>query len=168
MSGETGHEEGRVTFGEPFGTWQVDKSRVPAACGLSGLISQDGKAVGGEVIIESMKILHDRGNGLGGGFAGYGIYPGYPELFAIHIMFEDASGKSACEALLEENLEVHHGEVIPTLPVAGIEDPPLLWRYFAVPRRELELSEHEVDDFLVSLVMRINTTVLLQVSPVLV
>lgn len=29
----------------------------------------------GEKIIESMKPMHDRSNGLGGGFAAYGIYP---------------------------------------------------------------------------------------------
>jgi len=148
-----------LAFGDQFSRWRVDTSRVPAACGLSGLICQDGGRVGGEAIIESMKVLHDRGNGLGGGFAGYGIYPDHADLYALHIMFEDSGGKSACEAMLEEHLEVHEAEEIPTRPVEGVCDAPLLWRYFTAPRRELGLPEGDVDDYLVRLVMRINTTV---------
>lgn len=159
MSGDAIRGKVTLSFGDQFRKWKVDKSKVPAACGLSGFISQDGKAVGGEVIIESMKVLHDRGNGLGGGFAGYGIYPGHADLYALHIMFEDPAGKAACEALLEESLEVHHAEVIPTSPTPGISEVPLLWRYFVAPRRELKMPDGEVDDFLVRLVMRINTTV---------
>ena len=141
MSGDATRGKVTLSFGDQFRKWKVDTSRVPAACGLSGFISQDGKAVGGEVIIESMKVLHDRGNGLGGGFAGYGIYPGHADLYALHIMFEDPAGKAACEALLEESLEVHHAEVIPTSPTPGISEAPLLWRYFAVPRRELKMPD---------------------------
>lgn len=148
-----------MTFGDQFDKWRVDENRVPAACGLSGLISQDGRPVGGDVIIESMKVLHERGNGLGGGFAGYGIYPEHADRYALHIMFEDPAGRSACEALLEQSLEVEDAEVIPTRPSPGIVDPPMLWRYFAVPRRELGIPAAEVDDFIVRLVMQINATV---------
>ena len=31
----------------------------------------------GETVISGMLPMHDRSNGLGGGFAGYGIYPEY-------------------------------------------------------------------------------------------
>ena len=34
--------------------------------------------------------MHDRSNGLGGGFAGYGIYPEYKDLYAFHIFYDDA------------------------------------------------------------------------------
>ncbi len=29
--------------------------------------------------------MHDRSNGLGGGFAAYGIYPEYKDFFALHM-----------------------------------------------------------------------------------
>lgn len=32
-----------------------------------------------------MKPMHDRSNGLGGGFAGYGIYPEYKDFYAFHM-----------------------------------------------------------------------------------
>ena len=31
--------------------------------------------------------MHVRGNGLGGGFAAYGIYPKYDDYYAFHMMF---------------------------------------------------------------------------------
>ncbi|HEY5527114.1 MAG TPA: glutamine amidotransferase family protein [Candidatus Anoxymicrobiaceae bacterium] len=149
-----------MAFGDQYDRWRVDSSHVPAACGLSGFICQDGKRVAGDVIIESMRVIHDRGNGLGGGFAGYGIYPDNAEQYALHIMFEDALGKAACEQLLEANLEVLSAGELPTMPNPNITDPPLLWRYFAVPRKEKVASAGlSEEDFMVRLVMTINTTV---------
>ena len=49
--------------------------RIPSGCAISAVISKDGERMTGERIIESMLPMHDRSNGLGGGFAGYGIYP---------------------------------------------------------------------------------------------
>jgi len=149
-----------LAFGDQYSRWEVDRCRVPAACGLSGVISQDGHPIGGDVIIESMRVIHDRGNGLGGGFAGYGIYPRYRELYALHVMFEDPPGKELCEELLERDLEIEAAEEIPTTPSDEIVEPPLLWRYFAAPRGEkLSAEGLEADDFMVQLVMDINTTV---------
>ena len=150
----------KLTFGDQYRTWKVDTGKVPAACGLSGVISEDGNRMSGEIIIESMRVIHDRGNGLGGGFAGYGIYPQKAGHHAMHIMFEDEAGKAACEAMLAEELEVASAEEIPTAPSAAIVNPPLLWRYFALPRGEkVKASGLADDDFMVRLVMKINTTV---------
>ena len=123
-----------MAFGDLYKIWRVDEFNVPSACGLSGFISQEGHLTGGDVIIESMTVIRDRGNGLGGGFAGYGIYPKYKDHYALHIMFEDESGKSSCEELLEESLEVEVSEEMPTKPIPQIQDSPILWRYFGVPR----------------------------------
>ena len=42
-------------------------------------ISKEGKGIRGDVITNAMKPMHDRSNGLGGGFAAYGIYPEYKD-----------------------------------------------------------------------------------------
>ncbi len=149
-----------LAFGDQYEKWRPDTARVPAACGLSGFINQDGGRVSGETIIESMRVIHDRGNGLGGGFAGYGIYPDHAQRYALHIMFEDDAGKAACEKILEGSMEVSAAEEIPTAASEAIADPPLLWRYFASPRAEkLESSGTGEEDYLVRTVMRINSTV---------
>jgi len=53
--------------------------RTISGCGLSGLMSLKGDRVDGRAITASIALLHDRSNGLGGGFAAYGIYPDRPE-----------------------------------------------------------------------------------------
>ena len=56
----------------------------------------------GEAIAQSMKPMHDRSNGLGGGFAAYGIYPDFKDEFAFHIFYDNHSCRAACEAYLKE------------------------------------------------------------------
>lgn len=59
--------------------------RIPAGCAISGFISRDGNRICGDKIVKSISYMHDRSNGLGGGFAGYGIYPEYKDQYAFHI-----------------------------------------------------------------------------------
>ena len=59
--------------------------RIPSGCAISGIFSKAGNRFNGENIIKSISTMHDRSNGLGGGFAGYGIYPEYKDYYAFHI-----------------------------------------------------------------------------------
>ncbi len=72
-------------------------------------------------------------NGLGGGFAAYGIYPEYEELYAFHIMYESDEARRETEAYLDTYFMSEKQERIPTEPVASIKNPPDIWRYFAAP-----------------------------------
>ena len=45
--------------------------RIPSGCAISAVISREGRRMSGEKIVESMRPMHDRSNGLGGGFAAY-------------------------------------------------------------------------------------------------
>ena len=107
-----------------------------------------------------MAVQHDRGNGLGGGLAGYGIYHEFPDHFAFHMMYHDIQSKEVAEAVLEEHFQVDLAEPMPTRPVKGITDAPLLWRYFLTPYpAKLEAAEVTAEDFVVHVVMLINSTV---------
>ncbi len=77
--------------------------------------------------------MHDRSNGLGGGFAAYGIYPEYKELYAFHIMYESREARAETEAYLDKYFMSEKQERIPTEPVAAIKNPPDIWRYFVAP-----------------------------------
>ena len=46
--------------------------RIPAGCAISGIFHKDGARENGTRIIDSIRTMHDRSNGLGGGFAAYG------------------------------------------------------------------------------------------------
>jgi glutamate synthase domain-containing protein 1 len=132
--------------------------RIPSGCAIAAVISREGKKMTAEKIIGAMKPMHDRSNGLGGGFAGYGIYPEYRDLYAFHIFFDCRATRKECEAFLKEHFEIVKGEIIPTRKMPEITDEPLIWRYFAAPLRsvlaDLQLDEKEL---VARTVMKINT-----------
>jgi glutamate synthase domain-containing protein 1 len=63
--------------------------RNPSGCAISGMIHRKGERVSGDKIITSISYMHDRSNGLCGGFAGYGIYPEYKNQYALHLYYDD-------------------------------------------------------------------------------
>ena len=52
-------------------------------------------------IIRSIAVMRDRSNGLGGGFAGYGIYPQYKDFYALHVFYDSPETRRDGEAFLE-------------------------------------------------------------------
>ena len=102
--------------------------------------------------------MHDRGNGLGGGFAGHGLYPEYRDSYAFHVMFLDGLIREDVEEFLRGSFHLHYGQEAPTLPKAKVSSPPIIWRYFADVRPDI-LAESKLDepDFVVDRVMKINT-----------
>jgi len=132
--------------------------RIPSGCAISGIMNKKGYLFSGNDIIKSIALMHDRSNGLGGGFAAYGIYPEYKDLYAIHMFYDDESSKAATEMFLYQNFDIKLSEKIPTRKVASIQDAPLIWRYFALPKEE-KLMESDLDEkeFVVRCVMLINS-----------
>lgn len=131
--------------------------RIPSGCAVAAVISREGRRMTGESVVEAMKPMHDRSNGLGGGFAGYGIYPAYKDFYAFHIFFDCRATRKECEAFLKEYFEVVNGEIIPTHKMPEITDEPIIWRYFVAPLRSV-LADLQIDEkeLVCRTVMRIN------------
>ncbi|MDD6733279.1 MAG: hypothetical protein PUE21_01890 [Lachnospiraceae bacterium] len=131
--------------------------RIPSGCAIAAVISKDGNKMTGEKITECMIPMHDRSNGLGGGFAAYGIYPEYKDYFAFHIFYDDTFAKTECERIIREKFEIVLAEEIPTRKIPEITDEPLIWRYFLAPLhsvlRSMQLDEEE---YVARVVMKIN------------
>ena len=131
--------------------------RIPSGCAVSAMISRDGRRMNGESIIQSMIPMHDRSNGLGGGFAAYGIYPEYRDFYALHIFFSSRSAQSACMTLLKEYFEIVQDEHIKVRKMPQITDEPIIRRVFVSPMqsvlRHLQIDEKEL---VVRVVNRIN------------
>lgn len=132
--------------------------RIPSGCAIAAVISKEGKRFSGEMITEAMKPMHDRSNGLGGGFAAYGIYPEYRDYYALHIFFDCRDTRKACEAFIKERFEIVKGEIIPTRKIPSITDEPLIWRYFVAPLKS-ELANLQLDEkeFVARTVVKINS-----------
>lgn len=134
--------------------------KVLDGCSVSGICCESGRRINGEQIIESIALMHERANGLGGGFAGYGIYPEHKEFYALHLMYYDEKSRQLTEDILRENLHVECSEEIPIRHNKGIENPPALHRYFCQPTEgTLARNGYDEGDYMVKLVMRINNDV---------
>lgn len=134
--------------------------RIPSGCAISGIFARDGERIGGEEIVRSIALMHERSNGLGGGFAGYGIYPEYRDLYAFHVFYDSTAAKEACERFLERHFDVVNLSKIPVRRMPEITDEPLIWRYFVTPLpTRLVASQLDEREFVARCVIRINTSI---------
>ena len=131
--------------------------RIPSGCAIAAVISREGKKMDGSLITSAMRPMHERSNGLGGGFAGYGIYPEYKDFYALHLFFDSRMVRKECEAYLKDYFEIVKAEVIPTRKMPEIVGEPIIWRYFVAPLqsmlRSLQIDEKEL---VARIVMHVN------------
>ncbi len=132
--------------------------RIPSGCAVAAVISKEGNKMTGEKIIESMRPMHDRSNGLGGGFAGYGIYPQYKDLYALHVFYDNTDARVECEKYLDKVFEVVNLSRIPVRKSPKIIDEPLIWRYFVTPHHNrLKDSQLDEKEYVARTVIKINS-----------
>jgi glutamate synthase domain-containing protein 1 len=107
--------------------------------------------------VDSIAVMHDRSNGLGGGFAGYGIYPENKDLYAFHVFYDHQAAKTRCEEFLEGQFDIVNLSKIPIRKVRSITGEPLIWRYFLAPLHARLLdSQLDEKEFVARSVVRIN------------
>jgi glutamate synthase domain-containing protein 1 len=112
-------------------------------CGIVGGIDISGGMLKGADFIQAISIQHERGNGQGGGFAAYGIYPEFGEYYALHIACDNESAAQRADEFVRAHLYIKIAEDMPTKDVSSIDWHPLLKRYFCFPgpsNEDLKLS----------------------------
>ena len=134
--------------------------RIPSGCAIAAVSSKEGRRMDGGGIIRAMIPMHERSNGLGGGFAGYGIYPEFRDFFALHLFFDDSAARKSCEQFLKDHFEIVHDEKIPTRTIPAITGEPIIRRYFVAPLKSV-LAAQQVDEreYVARTVMRINSQI---------
>ncbi|MBN1299557.1 MAG: glutamine amidotransferase family protein [Actinobacteria bacterium] len=142
---------------------QYPDYRVPSGCAVFGILNESGSAFSGSKIIDGIEMMHDRSNGLGGGFAAYGIYPQYKDEWAFHILYDDKTSKDSMEDMLKKTFDIVYSEEIPTKRSSAIIDPPIIYRYFlklkdiyALYERNVPVDDFNEDDFIVDFVLKMN------------
>jgi glutamate synthase domain-containing protein 1 len=118
--------------------------KIPSGCAVFGILNESGAAFGGSAVIEGITMMHDRSNGLGGGFAAYGIYPDYKNDRAFHVLYDDINSKKQAEEIFKNYYKILYSEEIPTRQTPNISNAPLIYRYF------LKLKEGSVADGFIS------------------
>ncbi|MDD2648851.1 MAG: hypothetical protein PHI27_06990 [Eubacteriales bacterium] len=133
------------------------RAHLPNGCAISGIIDTSGGLFSGSDIIESIALMHERSNGLGGGFAAYGIYPDHPDEYAIHVFYDDLKAQENVEAFLEKHFLIMLSERIPTRKNANIVRSPIIWRYFAQPlRNRVAVSGYDEEEYVARCVIHVN------------
>jgi glutamate synthase domain-containing protein 1 len=137
------------------------RDKDSSACAIAGILSERGGLFDGRDITAMMANMHERSNGLGGGFAAYGIYPEHRDLFAFHVMFDDAAARARFEEFLKAYYEIETEEVIPTAQIPEIRNRPILRRYFVSLRKRVREEHYDLseEDIVVRHVMRANASV---------
>ncbi|MDR2646926.1 MAG: glutamine amidotransferase family protein [Oscillospiraceae bacterium] len=131
--------------------------RIPSGCAIAGVFSRSGERMAGDAIIRSIEVMHDRSNGLGGGFAGYGIYPEFPDYYAFHLFFNDTVCQRKTELYLEQHFSIVSFGEIPTAKIPSITNEPLIYRYFLLPLPDkLRASQLQEEEFASRCALHIN------------
>jgi len=127
-----------------------------SACGIFAAMNVQGNRFGSKDQVKAMVNMHDRGNGLGGGFAVYGIYPQFKEYYALHIMYLTKDAKEKTDRTLASKFDIAYDEEMQTRS-AKVHNPPLVWRYFVQPRKGQPEENQVEEDYVIEAVMRVNT-----------
>ena len=132
--------------------------RIPSGCAIAAVIDRDGGKIPGSLAADAMRPMRERSNGLGGGFAGYGIYPELKDYYALHFFFDDRASRKECESFLKDRFEIVTSEIIPTKKTPAITDEPVIWRYFVDPLKSaLAAAQLDEREFVARTVTKINT-----------
>lgn len=132
-------------------------------CGIAGCIAFHGELIAGDRIGRMLSTMGERENGLGAGYACYGLFPERSDEYCLQFFFDDEEAKEQVEELLATHTSVQKDEKVFTQPVRSLKPPhPTIWRYFLQPRTEVpwngnkELSQ---DDYIINLAMHINSDI---------
>jgi len=125
--------------------------RIPSGCAIAALVNRRGHVFAGTMIADCIAMMRDRSNGLGGGFAAYGIYPDMKEEYALHVFFDGTHERRNFEALLRRQFQVVGTGPIPTRSNDAIKSPPVIWRYFVTP-----IGEADREQFISDFIIRVN------------
>ena len=134
--------------------------RIPSGCAIAAIIDRKGNRISGSEIIKSIALMHDRSNGLGGGFAAYGIYPEHKDEYAIHVFYDSNEAKKQCEDFLFRHFNIDVAERIPTRQIPSIEKGPDIWRYFGKANRvRMKDARQDELEYVAQCVTKVNNAI---------
>lgn len=137
------------SFTKPL--WKVDNS----ACGIAGFFNLDKKIVSGKKIVKMICTMRERENGLGAGFAVYGLFPKFRDYYCIQLIMEEIEGlpptKERVEEFLKNHVEIFKEEKV-KVNKNVFRKYPNVWRFFVYPKDE----KVDPDDVIKDVVLKIN------------
>ncbi|MFH1721273.1 MAG: glutamine amidotransferase family protein [Candidatus Altiarchaeota archaeon] len=135
---------------------QPPKNRVFDACGIAGLFNYGLKPESGKKVRSMIALMRERENGLGGGYAAYGLFPKMADHYCIQLLLEDIPEekptRERVEEFLKKKADIARDEKVP-LNEKIIPEHPEVHRFFITPR-----NQANPDEDVKNLVMEINAS----------
>lgn len=131
--------------------------KVIDACSIFGMMDQQGRSMAGRDVVEAMTNMNERTNGLGSGYAVYGLYPKHRDQYALHVMYDDRKALEWGSDFIDSEFKVIHDEEIPMDRSHCKADAPIMWRYFVDVNPE-RLNGTGEEDYVVQRCFSINTS----------
>lgn len=120
-----------------------EEAKVIDGCSIFGVMDTAGNRMSPKGVIDAMVNMRERGNGLGAGFAGYGIYPERADEYAFHVMYLDEASKENTEEYLSKHFNISYSEEIPVKTSAVRFNAPAFLRYFVKPKDSFASDSEE-------------------------
>ena len=136
---------------------RYDDDKVSDGCSIFGVMDTSGALISSDMAIRAIDLMRDRDNGLGGGFAAYGLYPDHADEYAFHVMYTSRQGQRDTEEYLAQSFSFTKSEAMETDPTA-VANPPMMQRYFASVRRD-SLAYLDEAQFVADRTMYVNTSI---------
>lgn len=127
----------------------LPREREFAACGIGGIFNLDQKPVSGEKIARMMATMEERENGLGAGYAAYGLFPKMKDYYCVQLMLDEPETKSKVEEFLKEYTDIVRDEKV-AVKKGVLKEYPIIWRFFVSPLGE------DPDEIMKDILMFIN------------
>jgi Glutamine amidotransferases class-II. len=131
--------------------------RIPSGCSVFGVINVNRVRFDWRPAVTGIASMHERSNGLGGGFAVYGLYPEYKETMCLHIMYDDKASREETEDYLRDMCRIIYEEKLPVRRTVSIFNGPEIKRYFVEPIHDILVSSEE--EYFRCLTMEINRSI---------
>ena len=132
------------------------------ACGIAAMFNLDKKAVSGKKIRSMIGLMKERENGLGGGFAAYGLFPKRKEQYCLQMILDDFEAKKRVEEFLKDYTDIQEAEKV-IVRKGILKEYPLVWRFF-VDVNDVNCGGNQgirgnPEDIIKEIMMFINTSI---------
>lgn len=132
---------------------KLPEMREHAACGIAGIFNLDKKIVSGEDIGRMMATMEERENGLGAGYAAYGLFPKLKDYYCVQLILDNDEAKTVVEEFLKSYTEIVKDERV-IVKKGVLKEYPMVWRFFVSPK-----GKDNPDDSMKEILMYINCSI---------
>lgn len=137
---------------------EIKQDKIYSGCAIAAIMDKSRTRFSSNEIVRSIARMKPRSNGLGGGFAGYGIYPEHKADYALHIFADNKQAERDVRGYLNKFFEIIEERPFDYNKKISLDNEPELLRFFVQPvASELNRARISEADYIFKSIMEINS-----------